>query len=237
MPSDLSLRRASTADLPSIAGIHQRARHAAVPAMPPLVHTLDELVAWVTGWDLTRREVWVAETDRVVGYLSMTATWLEDLYVDPDAQRDGVGSALLEVAVASRPQGFALWVFESNHPARAFYRRHGLVELEHTDGSENEEQTPDIRVAWLGEDPVAFLRGQIDEVDHDLGQLLARRTALTAAVQDHKPVGGQTGRDPRREREIAERMASLAPELGADRLARIVHVIITESLDASAGNR
>ena len=35
------------------------------------------------------------------------------------------------------------------------------------------------------------------------------------------------------QREIAHAMAEHAPELGADRLERIVHVIITESLDAS----
>jgi len=36
-----------------------------------------------------------------------------------------------------------------------------------------------------------------------------------------------------REREIAEAMARRAPELGPDRLARIVDVVITESLDAA----
>ena len=39
-------------------------------------------------------------------------------------------------------------MFESNAPARAFYARHGLVEREHTDGSENEERAPDLRMAW-----------------------------------------------------------------------------------------
>ena len=60
--------------------------------------------------------------------------------------------------------------------------------------------------------------------------MLARRVALTRAVQPHKPVAE---RDPDRERAIAEAMALRAPALGADRLARIVHAIITESLDAS----
>jgi chorismate mutase len=40
-------------------------------------------------------------------------------------------------------------------------------------------------------------------------------------------------RDPAREREIAEAMARRAPALGAERLARIVHTVITESLDAA----
>lgn len=237
MPSELSLRRANVDDLPAIAELYQRVREAAVPAMPPLVHTPGDVVAWTRGWDLSVREVWVAETDHLVGFLAMTGSWLDDLYVDPAGQRDGVGSALLEVAMATHPQGFALWVFETNHPALAFYRRHGLVELERTDGSGNEERSPDIRMVWPGEDAVGFLRGQIDEVDRELGQLLARRAALTAVVQDHKPVPGQAGRDPLREREIAEGMAVHAPALGADRLARIVHTIISESLDAVDSDR
>ena len=52
--------------------------------------------------------------------------------------------------------------------ARArFYRRHGLVDLERTDGSANEERAPDIRMAWPGADPLAFYRGLIDDVDAD----------------------------------------------------------------------
>lgn len=237
MPPELTLRPATTDDLPGIAELYQRVRAASVPAMPPLVHTPAEVVAHVTGWDLGAREVWIAEAERLVGFMTLTSTWLESLYVAPDAQREGVGSALLEVATSTRPGGFALWVFESNQGARRFYRRHGLIELEGTDGSANEEQSPDIRMAWPGEEPVRFLRGQIDEVDHDLAQLLSRRVALTAAVQEHKPVAGEAGRDPHREREIAERMAQHAPTLGVDRLQRIVHAVITESLDAASGAR
>ena len=85
-------------------------------------------------------------------------------------------------------------------------------------------------MAWPGADPLAFYRGLIDEVDHDLGDLLNRRAALTAAVQPHKATAE---RDPDREREIAHALALRAPALGEDRLHRIVHAIITESLDAA----
>ena len=108
------------------------------------------------------------------------------------------------------------------------------MELERTDGSGNEEKAPDVKMAWPGRDPVAFFRGLIDEVDAGLGELLARRAALTRAVQGVK---GSTDRDAAREREIAERMAQVAPELGPDRLGRIVHAIITESLDAARSER
>ena len=54
-------------------------------------------------------------------------------------------------------------------------------------------------------------------------------TAINVALQQP---GKTRGRDADREQEIAERMARAAPELGPDRVARIVHAIITESLDA-----
>jgi chorismate mutase len=138
---------------------------------------------------------------------------------------------LLDVVKSLRPDGFCLWVFESNAPARRFYARRGLVELERTDGSANEERSPDVRLAWPGADPLAFLRGLVDDVDAQLGDLLARRAALTAAIQPFKP---STTRDPARERAVAEALAERAPALGVDRLERIAQVIISESLDAAA---
>ncbi|MEP9365538.1 GNAT family N-acetyltransferase [Nocardioides sp. CN2-186] len=222
------IRPADTADVDAVVAVHLASRGAA--AMPPSIHSDDEVHGWLTG-RLAEDEAWVAETEgQVVGYARLTPTWLDDLYVAPSHAGRGIGSALLEVAKAQRPDGFCLWVFEMNAPARAFYRHHGLIELERTDGSANEEKAPDVRMAWVGEQPLTFLRRLIDEVDQDLGDLLARRAALTAAVQDIKH---DTTRDPVREQAIAAAMAARAPALGRDRLARIVHTIITESLDAA----
>ena len=231
MSTELLLRPVTTSDLPAVAELHLAARHGAGDAFPPSVHPDHEARAWVAGWDLATYDVWMAERGGVpAGYARCTTTWLDDLYVHPDHQGHGVGSALFELVASARPDGFCLWVFESNAPARAFYRRHGCIELERTDGSANEERAPDIRVAWPGADPLVFLRGLIDETDLVLGDVLARRTALTRAVQAVKP---STERDPVREAEIAERVAAVAPELGVDRVSRIVDVIIGESLDAA----
>ena len=223
------LRPATGADAEAVATVHLRSRAAA--AMPPGIHTDDEVRGWLAG-RIAVDDVWVAEDDGlVVGYARFTPTWLDDLYVLPTYAGRGVGSALLDVVKARRPDGFCLWVFAMNAPARAFYARHGLVELEHTDGSANEERAPDLRMAWPGERPLAFLRGLIDEVDAELGDLLARRAALTAAVQDVKH---DSARDPARERAIAEAMARRAPALGVDRLARIIDAVVSQSLDAAA---
>jgi GNAT superfamily N-acetyltransferase/chorismate mutase len=230
-PTELTLRPVGPADLPGIAELHIRVRDAAYPSMPRTIHPHHETREWVARWDLSVFSVWVAEAGgEFLGYARFDDVWLDDLYVDPAAQGTGVGSALLDLVKAHRPSGFCLWVFESNSPARSFYEARGLVELEHTDGSGNEEKEPDLRMAWPGADPLAFYRSLIDSLDAELGELLNRRAAVTAAIQ---PVKGSSERDPAREREIARALAHRAPTLGEDRLARIIHAIITQSLDAA----
>jgi putative acetyltransferase len=74
---------------------------------------------------------------------------VEHLYVRPEAQRAGIGSALLQAAKSGSPSGLRLWTFQRNQGARAFYARHGFAELELTDGSGNEEREPDVLLAWV----------------------------------------------------------------------------------------
>ena len=38
----------------------------------------------------------------------------------------------------------------TNIGAQRFYQRHGFVVAETTDGSQNEEKEPDIRLVWTG---------------------------------------------------------------------------------------
>ncbi len=232
---DLGLRPADADDAAAVAEVFLQARRAAGAAMPPPVHGDADVLAHFSRLVAGDR-VWVAERDGlVIGFLRLDEGWLDDLYVRPGHTGQGVGAALLDLAKALRPAGFALWVFETNQGARRFYRRHGLVELEHTDGSGNEEGAPDVRMAWPGRDPVAYLRGEVDQVDDELARLLARRAALTASIQGYKPVPGHAGREPEREAEIARRMAERAPGLGPEALRRIMHEVITVSLDAAEG--
>ena len=110
----------------------------------PTLHDHDEYRVFVSGL-LEKEEVWVAEdAGRIVGMAALSGDTLTQLYVHPDAQRRGsLGSALLDRAKARRPGGFDLWVFQENVGARRFYERHGLRAVRFTDGSENEEKTPD----------------------------------------------------------------------------------------------
>lgn len=232
--TDLVLRPAASDDAATLADLFIAAREAAYPSMPHSVHTVEETHEWFRGLLIGGRETWVAEqAGGVVGYLVLDPAWLDSIYVRRDLVGRGIGSVLLDLAKSLRPEGFGLWVFQSNEGAQRFYRRHGLVEIRRTDGADNEEHEPDIEMAWLGTDPVSALRRRVDAVDEELASLLDRRALLTALIQGQKEVPGHEGRDPRREAEIAARMAQAAPHLGQDRIGRIMHVVITESLDAA----
>jgi len=229
--TDLLLRPGTPEDVAEIAELFIATRRDAVPQMPAVVDDDAGIRTWFREHAETH-EFWVAEDGDIIGYAMLKDLWLDALYVGPQCQGKGVGSALLELVKAQRPGGFGLWVFASNDRARSFYHRNGLIELEHTDGTGNMEQSPDIRMVWPGQEPLQFLRSQIDEVDGEMALLLARRFALTAAVQGFKDAPGRTGRDPEREAEIVARMAAHAPGLGVAALARIMHTVIEESLEA-----
>jgi ribosomal protein S18 acetylase RimI-like enzyme len=116
----------------------------------PRLHTDEETVDFITNTVLREDEVLVADLDgRIVGFVAMSnGDVLDHLYVHPDLQRRGVGSALLERAKEHMPGGFRFWVFQANATARRFYERHGCRVVELTDGAANEEKTPDALYEW-----------------------------------------------------------------------------------------
>jgi chorismate mutase/GNAT superfamily N-acetyltransferase len=228
---DLVLRPAAREDLAEVHAVFVAASDG--PGQPDDVRGPEEVVAWVQNLPARGQEIWVAtRDDLVLGFVSLRNSWIPLLFVHPERPGRGVGAALIDLAKGLRPHGFGLRVHAANTRARDFYRRHGLIELESTDGSSYDDGAADLQLAWLGDNPLAYLRGRIDEVDDELAVLLARRVALTAAVQDHKEVGGHAGRDPGREAEIVQRMAEHVPSLDRDVLAAIMHTVIAESLAA-----
>jgi len=76
----------------------------------------------------------------------LAGDWVEQLYVAPAHQRRGLGSRLLVTAKAGR-DALALWTFESNQPAVAFYARHGFTP-DGSPSSDNEEGAPALCLRW-----------------------------------------------------------------------------------------
>ena len=139
------IRPATPEDAPAVIRIYQESRAEAMPWLPDL-HTMEEHLAWFGA--LLGGEAWVFEQDGVpVGYAAMKDGELHDLYVAPEAQRRGVGSALFERVQAAYPDGFRFWVFRDNTRARPFYDARGCVVVDSSDGN-NEEQLPDVLYEW-----------------------------------------------------------------------------------------
>ena len=129
--------------------MYVRARHHAVPDIPPLRNGDARCREWLVGVVLSGREVWLAEAkNAVVGVMLLEDDWIEQLYVDPWWIGRGIGTKLLDVAKTCRPDGLQLWTFQSNRRAHHFYERHGFVPAERTDGSGNQELAPDVRYVW-----------------------------------------------------------------------------------------
>lgn len=114
----------------------------------PTLHTPEEDRAYFGGV-VADREVWVWEEDgAVLGFAALEDEELTHIYVEPDAHGRGIGGALIDRAKERRPGGFQLWVFQQNANARRFYERRGFVLVRETDGSDNEERTPDALYSW-----------------------------------------------------------------------------------------
>ena len=144
------IRRAAPSDAEVVAHVYVRARHHAVPDIPPLCGPDDKVREWLAGVVLSGGEVWLAEaeSEQVVGVMLLQGDWIEQLYVEPSWIGRGVGTELIEVAKRCRPEGLQLWTFQSNCRAHRFYERHGFVAEERTDGSGNQERAPDVRYVW-----------------------------------------------------------------------------------------
>ena len=189
---EFALRPGSREDLPDFQEVFEAATSGS--GHPAERRTPDEVRAWSRSLlDRPGRELWVAVRDELpLGFALLEGDWLDLILVHPDRPARGVGAALLDLVKSLRPDGFGLRVHQVNDRARAFYLRNGLVELERTDGSSYLDAEPDLQMAWLGDDPLGYLRRRIDAVDDELAVLLARRTALTAAVQDTRRPPGST---------------------------------------------
>ncbi|HUP85674.1 MAG TPA: GNAT family N-acetyltransferase [Acidimicrobiales bacterium] len=148
MPPDVTFRRASSADAEAVASLYLRARHAAVPAIPPPAHADDDVRAFVRNRMIPEREAWVAvDGGAVVGLLVLDGDDIDQLYLEPSRVGEGIGSRMIDLAKSERPAGLELWAFQSNVRALAFYERHGFVAEGWSDG-DNEEREPDVRLRW-----------------------------------------------------------------------------------------
>lgn len=142
------IRRARSDDADAASTIMVDARHASAPAIPPSVHSDDETRVWFRQVVLAQCDVWVAdEAGHIRGVMVLSAGWIEQLYLAPGWTGRGIGARLVRHAQDLAVGPLELWTFASNLGAARFYERHGFVQVDRTDG-DNEEGEPDIRYRW-----------------------------------------------------------------------------------------
>jgi GNAT superfamily N-acetyltransferase len=140
------IRRAVTEDVVAIATLFRRSF--GTLTFLPTLHTADEDRVFF-GTVVQDDEVWVwVEDSRVLGFVAVGEVMVDHLYVEPGEHGRGIGTALLARAKERRPQRLQLWTFQQNDRARRFYEHHGFRVVTMTDGSANEERTPDVFYEW-----------------------------------------------------------------------------------------
>ncbi|WP_117195674.1 GNAT family N-acetyltransferase [Rhizobium terrae] len=143
-----TFRKLALADMPAAALVHRVSFDERLPWLAGL-HTPEEDRGYWGGHLFGTCDIRGAERDGdLLGTIAFREGWIDQLYILPEAQGQGIGSKLLGIAKAAYPE-LLLWTFQRNAPARRFYEARGFVMVEETDGAENEEREPDVLYRWL----------------------------------------------------------------------------------------
>lgn len=149
LPQELALRRMRPEEQAAACALWTRSKKRAYPWLAiEQAHTPAEDWAYFSGTLCARCELWVAvRGERLTGLMALEGSHIDQLYVEPDEQGSGVGSALLAHAKALHPDGLSLFTFQRNARARAFYEARGFraVRFGVSPASESE---PDVRYEW-----------------------------------------------------------------------------------------
>ncbi|GLS85508.1 hypothetical protein GCM10010873_04810 [Cypionkella aquatica] len=138
---------ATPADAPAIAAILGAWNRDT--AWMPKLHSAAEDLGFAQHL-ISSRTTRVLRAPDVLGFLSRMGEQIEALYLAPTARGRGHGAQLLAEAKAACAQ-LTLYTFQANLPAQRFYAREGFAEIARSDGADNDEHLPDLRLHWRKE--------------------------------------------------------------------------------------
>jgi GNAT superfamily N-acetyltransferase len=165
--SRLVIRRASILDCEALGNLSMRTWHISLKDLVPggflQRFELDALIrkyaqrAAASDWDL-----FLAECDgKIVGMISVTDNYdepqiykkqIKSMYVDPDHQRAGVGSALLNAMFehlrVGKVENVMLWCIRHNSTAANFYLKFGGRKIENIEPPEEYAAMQHVVFAW-----------------------------------------------------------------------------------------
>jgi ribosomal protein S18 acetylase RimI-like enzyme len=144
----MALIRRLTLDHADQAATIHCAAGALIPGYDMTLHSPEEYHGFYRDQVIPNDDCWGAfEGDKLQGFITLLPGWIDHLYVNPALHRTGIGSSLIRFAQTEQAE-LRLYTFQSNMNARAFYKKHGFVIEELTDGERNEEKMPDITYHW-----------------------------------------------------------------------------------------
>ncbi len=136
-------------DFESVTTLWRRAREQAFPDFQRRKgHSFEEDQAYFRDVILANKDVWIVEVDEVpAAFMALAGDFIDQLYVDPDYQRIGLGESLLAHARRLSPRHLWLYTLQINTGGRAFYEKNGFhaVELGISPPPESE---PDVEYHW-----------------------------------------------------------------------------------------
>ena len=148
---DIRLGVAVTDDAAAIADVFLRSRR--LLTFLPDLHSVEEDAWFIRHVILADCDVLVTERHcGIIAFLALENSHIRLLHTAPEAIGQGAGSLLLSQVQSQASGPLDLWCFQANGGARQFYERHGFSAAEFSDGSRNEEKTPDVRYVWIPPD-------------------------------------------------------------------------------------
>jgi len=146
---DLLIRPYHEGDFEAVTTLWRRAREQAFPDFQRRKgHTFEEDQAYFRDVILVNNDVWVAEADgEVAAFMAIAGDFIDQIYVDPKVQRQGVGKSLLEHARSLSPEHLWLYTLQINTNGRAFYEKNGFRAVKFGTSPEPESE-PDVEYHW-----------------------------------------------------------------------------------------
>lgn len=143
------IREYRTDDFDAVTVLWRRARELAfTDFLREKGHTFEEDCRYFQDVILENNDIWVANLDgQVAGFLAIAGDFVDQLYIHPAFQRQGVGTNLIRHAKQISP--FHLWLFtiQINTGGRAFYERNGFLPVRFGI-SPAPESEPDLEYHW-----------------------------------------------------------------------------------------